>query len=37
MHARVGVLRALNRRVERVFESSRKDAHGGRRKLKKDE
>lgn len=37
MHARVGVLRALNRNVERVFDSSRKDAHWGRRKLKRNE
>lgn len=31
--ARIGVIRALNRRVERVFDSSRKDHHWGRRKL----
>jgi hypothetical protein len=28
--ARVGVLRALNRHVERVFDPSRKDPHWGR-------
>jgi hypothetical protein len=37
MHARVGVLRALNRNVERVFDSERKDTHWGKRKLKRDE
>src|SRR5450432_488615 len=36
-HARIGMLRALNRNVERVFDSSRKDTHWGRRKLKRDE
>jgi hypothetical protein len=36
MHARVGMLRALNRNVERVFDSSRKDTHWGKRKLKRD-
>ena len=36
MHARIGVLRALNRNVERVFDSSRKEAHWGKRKLKPD-
>jgi hypothetical protein len=34
MFARIGVMRALNRHVERVFNSSRKDAHWGHRKLK---
>jgi hypothetical protein len=29
LHARIGVLRALNRNVERTFDSSRKDAHWG--------
>jgi hypothetical protein len=29
MHARVGVLRALNRDVERVFSPDRKEAHAG--------
>jgi hypothetical protein len=37
MHARVGVLRALNRNVERVFDPDRKDTHWGKRKLKRDE
>ena len=33
MHARIGVLRALNRNIERVF-TDRKDLHWGKRKLK---
>jgi hypothetical protein len=37
MFARIGVMRALNRHVERVFNPSRKDYHWGRRKLKRDE
>jgi hypothetical protein len=37
MFARIGVMRALNRHVERVFDASRKDMHWGRRKLKRDE
>jgi hypothetical protein len=36
MHARIGVLGALNRGVERVFDPSRKDHHRGRRKLARD-
>jgi hypothetical protein len=32
MLARIGVMRALNRQVERVFNSDRKDHHRGRRK-----
>jgi hypothetical protein len=36
MFARIGVMRALNRQVERVFNSSRKDHHWGRRKLARD-
>jgi hypothetical protein len=36
MLARIGVMRALNRNVERVFEPSRKDKHWGRRKLARD-
>jgi cob(I)alamin adenosyltransferase len=36
MFARIGVMRALNRHVERVFDLSRKDKHWGRRKLKRD-
>jgi hypothetical protein len=34
--ARIGVMRALNRHVERVFNSDRKDQHWGRRKLARD-
>lgn len=34
--ARVGVMRALNRHVERVFNSERKETHWGKRKLKRD-
>ena len=30
MMARIGVMRALNRNVERVFDSSRKDTHWGK-------
>jgi hypothetical protein len=37
MFARIGVLQALNRHVERVFNPHRKDHHWGRRKLKRDE
>jgi hypothetical protein len=37
MLARIGVMRALNRHVERVFDPSRKDKHWGRRKLKRDQ
>jgi hypothetical protein len=36
MFARIGVMRALNRYVERVFDSSRKEKHWGRRKLARD-
>jgi hypothetical protein len=35
MFARIGIMRALNRNVERVFNPSRKDPHWGRRKLKR--
>jgi hypothetical protein len=37
MHARIGMLRALNRHVERVFNPDRKDRRWGKRKLKRDE
>jgi hypothetical protein len=37
MMARIGIMRALNRNVERTFNSSRKDTHWGKRKLKRDE
>ena len=33
MLARIGVMRALNRHVERVFNPDRKDHHWGKRKL----
>jgi hypothetical protein len=36
MFARIAVMRALNRHVERVFNPSRKDHHWGRRKLARD-
>jgi hypothetical protein len=36
MFARIGVMRALNRHVERVFNPDRKDQHWGRRKLARD-
>jgi hypothetical protein len=36
MFARIGVMRALNRHVERVFNPSRKDEHWGRRKHARD-
>jgi hypothetical protein len=36
MHARIGMLRALNRHVERVFDPDRKDHHWGRRKLARE-
>jgi hypothetical protein len=36
MFARIGVMRALNRHVERIFDPSRKDHHWGRRKLARD-
>ena len=34
MFARVGVMRALNRHVERLFDPSRKERHWGRRKTR---
>ena len=37
MFARIGIMRALNRHVERVFDTSRKEKHWGGRKLKRDE
>lgn len=37
MHARIGMLRALNRHVEPVIDPSRKDRHWGKRKLKRDQ
>jgi hypothetical protein len=37
MMARIGVMRALNRHVERVFNPDRKEHHWGKRKLKRDQ
>jgi hypothetical protein len=36
MFARIGIMRAFNRHVERVFDPSRKDKHWGRRKQRDD-
>ena len=36
MLARIGIMRALNRHVERIFNPSRKDTHWGKRKLARD-
>src|SRR3982074_2890478 len=36
MFARIGIMRALNRHVERVFNPSSKETHWGRRKLARD-
>ncbi|SHG53583.1 hypothetical protein [Bradyrhizobium erythrophlei] len=36
MHAHVGMLRALNRHVEREFNPDRKDHRRGKRKLARD-
>jgi hypothetical protein len=36
MMARIGLMRALNRHVERVFNGSSKDPRWGRRKLARD-
>jgi hypothetical protein len=36
MLARMGIMKALNRNVERVFETSGKKTHWGRRKLARD-
>jgi hypothetical protein len=36
MFARIGVMRALNRHVQRVFNPDRKDHHWGKRKLARD-
>ena len=35
MFARIGIMRALNRHVERVFNPDRKDHHWSKRKLKR--
>jgi hypothetical protein len=37
MHARIGMLRALNRHIGMVFDSSRKDTHWRKRKLTRDQ
>jgi len=37
MFARIGVMRALNRHVQRVFNPDRKDHHWGRRKLAREQ
>ena len=37
MLARIGVMKALNRHVERAFNPDRKDTHWGKRKLKRDQ
>ena len=37
MLARIALMKALNRHVERVFNPDRKDAHWGKRKLKRDQ
>jgi len=34
--ARIGIMMALNRHAERVFNPDRKDHHWGRRKLARD-
>jgi len=36
MMARIGIMRALNRNVERAFDTSRKEHHRGQRKLARD-
>ena len=36
MFARIGIMRALNRHVGRVFNPDRKEHHWGRRKLARD-
>ena len=37
MLARIGVMKALNRHVERVFKSDRKEMHWGKRELKRNQ
>jgi hypothetical protein len=36
MFARIGIMRALNRHVERLFNPDRRDHHWGKRKLMRD-
>jgi hypothetical protein len=37
MFARIGVMKALNRNIERTFNPDRKDTHWGQRKLKREQ
>jgi hypothetical protein len=37
MFARIGIMKALNRHVERGFDASRKEKHWGKQKLKRDQ
>ena len=37
MMARIGVMKSLNRHVERLFNPDRKETHWGKRKLKRDQ
>jgi hypothetical protein len=37
MFARIGIMRALNRHVERVYDTSRKEKHWGRHTLARDQ
>ncbi|MGO8913792.1 MAG: hypothetical protein ACLQDM_31335 [Bradyrhizobium sp.] len=37
MLARIGVMRALNRHVERMFNPTAEDPHWGKRKLARDQ
>jgi hypothetical protein len=37
MFARIGVMKALNRHVERTFNPDHKDRHWGKRKLTRDQ
>jgi hypothetical protein len=37
MFARIGLMRAINRHVEPVFDTSRKEHHWGRRKLARNQ
>ena len=37
MFARIGIMKAINRHVERVFDYSQKDKHWGKRKLTRDQ
>ena len=37
MMARIGVMKEMNRHVERVFNTDHRDTHSGKRKLKRDQ